>query len=72
MRLALLVNRRRSSRRTDKVDEKSRALRLMAATHRGLTSGKHLFRARTLPETCTDLHMLTSAQDSSIRHVWAS
>ena len=42
MRFVRLVNQRRSSRRADEVDEKSRALCLMAATHRGLTSGEHL------------------------------
>ena len=41
MRVMRLVNRRRSSRRTDEVDEASRALRLLAATHRGWTSGQH-------------------------------
>ena len=40
-RVTLLVNRRRFPRRTDEVNEMSRALRLLAATHRGLTSGKH-------------------------------
>ena len=37
-----LVNRRRFSWQTDEVDEASCALRLLAATHRGLTSGEHL------------------------------
>jgi hypothetical protein len=37
-----LANQRRLSRRTDEVDEMSGALRLPAATHRGLTSGEHL------------------------------
>ena len=35
------VNRRRSARRTDEVDEASRALRLLAMTHLGMTSGEH-------------------------------
>ena len=37
-----LVNRRRSTRRSDKVDEKSGALRLSATTHLVITSGKPL------------------------------
>ena len=41
MRIALIVNVLRSTRRTDKVDEMSHAFRLLATTHRGLTSGKH-------------------------------
>ena len=41
MRGTLLVNRRRSARRTGEVDEKSGALRLPAPTHRGMASGKH-------------------------------
>ena len=40
-RRTLLVNQRRSWRRTDKVDEVSGGLRLPAATHGELTSGKH-------------------------------
>ena len=36
-----LVNMRRLTRRSDKVEEKSRALRLPATTHRGTTSDKH-------------------------------
>ena len=36
-----LVNRRRSSRQTDEVDEASRGLRLVATIHRGSTSGEH-------------------------------
>ena len=36
-----LVNRRRFPRRTDEVDETSRALRLLATTHLGMTSGEH-------------------------------
>ena len=43
MRLTLLVNLRRSARRTDKVDQVSRALCPPAATHLGIASGKHLF-----------------------------
>ena len=42
MRVMRLVNQRRLSRQTDEVDQKSCALRLLAATHRGLTSGEHL------------------------------
>lgn len=38
-RVMRLANQRRLSRRTDEVDEMSGALRLPAATHRGLTSG---------------------------------
>ena len=40
-RRTLLVNQRRSSRRAGEVDEKSRALRLLATTHLGMTSGEH-------------------------------
>ena len=43
MRLTLLVNLRRSARRTDKVDQMSRALCPPAATHLGIASGEHLF-----------------------------
>ena len=43
MRLTLLVNLRRSARRTDKLDQVSRALCPPAATHLGIASGKHLF-----------------------------
>ena len=43
MRLTLLVNLRRSARRTDKLDQMSRGLCPPAATHLGITSGKHLF-----------------------------
>ena len=43
MRLTLLVNLRRSARRTDKLDQMPRALCLPAATHLGIASGKHLF-----------------------------
>ena len=42
MRVMRLVNQCRLSRQTNEVDEKSCALRLLAATHRGLTSGEHL------------------------------
>ena len=41
MRVTQIGNLRRSSCRTDKVDEMSGALRLPATTHRGMTSGKH-------------------------------
>ena len=41
LRRERLVNRRRSSRQTDEVDETSRALRLLATTHLGMTSGEH-------------------------------
>mgnify|MGYP005674996755 CR=1 FL=1 len=56
MRVTLLANLRRSSRRTDKVDETSSALRLPAATHRRMTSDNHPFELE--PElrpllTCT-------------------
>ena len=43
MRVMRIVNQCRLSRQTDEVDDKSCALRLLAATHRGLTSGEHLF-----------------------------
>ena len=43
MRLTLLVNLRRSARRTDKVDQVSRALCPPAATHLGMISAEHLF-----------------------------
>ena len=41
-----IVNRRRSARRTGKVDEMSRGLRLVAATHLVLTSGEHLLKVQ--------------------------
>ena len=44
-----LANRRRSSRRTDKVDQMSGALCLLAITHRGLTSGEHLLELEPAP-----------------------
>ena len=55
-RQTLIGNLRRSSRRTDKVDETSSALRLPAATHRRMTSDNHPFELE--PElrpllTCT-------------------
>ena len=43
MRLTLLVNLRRLARRTDKLDQMSRGVCPPAATHLGITSGKHLF-----------------------------
>ena len=42
MRVTLLVNLRRSSRRTDKVDQMARGLCPPTAIHLGSTSGKHL------------------------------
>ena len=58
MRPTLLVNRRRSWRRTDKVDEMSHGLRLVASTHLVLTSGEHLLKVQLalsclLPCTCS-------------------
>ena len=41
-----LVNRRRSWSRTDKVDEMSYGLRLVASTHLVLTSGEHLLKVQ--------------------------
>ena len=48
-RRTLLVNQRRLSRQTDEVNEKSCALGLLAATHRGLTSGEHLLVLEPAP-----------------------
>ena len=62
-RLALLVNLRRSARRTDKVDQVSRALCPPAATHLGITSGKHLF---DLEPALSQLLKLTSTQPWSV------
>jgi len=49
-RVMRLANQRRLSRRTDEVDEMSGALRLPAATHRGLTSGFE--HSAGMPEKC--------------------
>ena len=62
MRVMRLVNQRRLSRQTDEVDQKSCALRLLAATHRGLTSGEHLLELEPalrplLTFTCSVLYM---------------
>ena len=43
LRAALLVNVRRLARRTDKLDQVSRGLCPMAATHLALTFAEHLF-----------------------------
>ena len=43
MRAALLANLRRLARRTDKLDQVSRGLCPMAATHLALTFAEHLF-----------------------------
>ena len=54
MRLARLVNPRRSAPRVDKVDEVSSGLCPPAAIHRGITSGEHLFHPRTaIPRALT-------------------
>ena len=45
-RRTLLVNRRSSAQRTDKVDEMSRGLRLVASTQLVLTSGEHLLKVQ--------------------------
>ena len=62
MRLAPLVNLRRSARRTGKLDQMSRGLCLPAATHLGSTSGKHLFG---LEPALSLLLKLTSSQPCS-------
>ena len=62
MRLTLLVNLCRSARRTDKVDQVTRALCPPAATHLGITSGKHLFG---LEPSLSLLLKLTSTQPCS-------
>ena len=49
MRLAQIVNLRRSARRTDKLYQMSRGLCLPAATHLMITSGKHLFDLEPTP-----------------------
>ena len=63
MRFVRLVNLRRSARQTDKVNEMSGGLRLPAATHRGLTSGKHLLELEPalrplLTFTCSPQRMI--------------
>ena len=43
LRVSALVNLRRRAGRADKVDQMSRALRLLAATYLRITSSKHFF-----------------------------
>ena len=62
MRKTLLVNLRRLARRTDKLDQMSRGLCLPAATHLGITSGKHLL---DLEHTLCPLLKLTSSHPCS-------
>ena len=58
-----LVNRRRSSRRTDEVNEASRGLRLLATTHLVMTSGEHFLELEpalrpVLTFTCSPPRMI--------------
>ena len=62
MRLTLLVNLRKVARRTDKVDQLTRGLCPPAATHLGISSGKHLF---DLEHTLRPLVKLTASHPCS-------
>ena len=62
LRKTALVNLRRSARRTDKLHQMSRGLCLPAATHLGITSGKHLL---DLEHTLCPLLKLTSSHPCS-------
>ena len=62
MRPMRIVNQRRPARRTDKVDEMTRGLCPPAATHLGISSGKHLF---DLEHTLRPLVKLTASHPCS-------
>ena len=74
-RVTRLANLRRSACRTGEVDEKSCALGLLAATHRGLTSGEHLLELEpalrpALTFTCSPRRRIRAFGTCAAGKVW--